>query len=817
MTGLDRIRILILENDEDVSRELTDSVSKLGYTVVGSCRSGEEALDRYDEWRPDLVLSDIPLAGELDGIQTAHRFHGRGHVAIIYVTNCADLETVARARDTQPHGYLLRPYTQDELRLSIEVAASRYLEEVERRRREQSYFEAFQSLADGVIAADLAGMVVFINPAAAHITGWDMREAVGKSLNEVFRIFDADGEPAEVQIADMGGQADERTVWLTDRLGQRVAIQDRTAAIRDQRNSLTGLIILFRKLPQPTPREVVADQPPVVPLPSSQSAEVVPSSVPDENWIESAPLSAAATPPPLPSPPTTPSSYPNAPLVDVVESISDPLIALDGRWRMVFANASASRLFQCPASQLMGVTFWDLLPPAVRESHHESLAHAMLHRQTVNLDIFLEEKQCWLEVRGYPFAEGLLLLVKDITSRREEEERKSRMDRLESLGLLARGFAHDFNNLLTVLLGNLSLAEMRLRGSQQVTELQTAKQATLQAQNLVQQLLTFARGGAPIKRPVELAELIEAFFQNHTQAQGIEYQRDVQAGLPTIALDPAQIRRLLSNLLRNAEQAQPQGGRVSLRCFAPDPAEMFPGEMVSDDLPDHISGIVIEVRDEGEGISPENLAHVFEPYYSTRKADNATGLGLTVCESIAKAHGGSISVRSEPGKGTVVCFYLPVDSDAEELDALGMTREPEPQASTAPRILVLEDDPLVRNLITRNLSSQGFDVVESAEGTETVRLYQEALNEGRTFDLVILDLSIPNGMGGVRTMEKLRGMDPEVVAIVSSGYSDDPVMAKPAAYGFTAVLPKPYEPGDMLRLVRNVLAARGLRSASKSS
>ena len=785
MSGLDRIRILVIETDSPDGSSVAAEVSRLGYEVVATCRSGEEALARFDEWRPDVVMTDIPLGGELDGVDTAHRLIQRGHVAIVYVTACADLATVARARETQPHGYLLRPFTADELRLCIEVAGTRYLEEAERRRREQSFFEAFQSLADGVIAADLAGVIVFVNAAAERVTGWPAAEAVGRSLNEVFRIYHDNGETAEVQIAELGAPTRERTVWLSDRAGRRIAIQDRTAPIRDQRNSLNGLIILFRRLPEPAPVEVAAAP---------------------------APVPAHATPPSAPAA-VIRANTGAAPLVDVVESISDPLIAIDGRWRMVFANASAARLFERSTPQLHGAEFWSLLPPAAKEAHHEALAHAMLHRQSVNCEMFYEEKQTWLEIRGYPFAEGLLLLVKDITERRCEEERKSRMDRLESLGLLARGFAHDFNNLLTVLLGNLSLAEMRLRGSNALPELQTAKQATLQAQNLVQQLLTFARGGAPIKRPTDLGELLEAFFQHHARISGIEYDREVQQGLPQVAIDPAQIRRVLSNLVRNAEQAQPQGGRVSVRCYAPDLAELYPGEApMEDDLPPQVARVVIEVRDQGEGISPQNLSHVFEPYYSTRKAENATGLGLTVCESIAKAHSGSISVRSNPGEGTIVRFYLPVDSEAEEMDALGLSREREVVENTAPRILVLEDDPLVRSLITRNLSTQGFEVVESAEGSETVRLYQEAMGEGRTFDLVILDLSIPNGMGGVRTMEKLRGMDPEVVAIVSSGYSDDPVMAKPAAYGFTAVLPKPYEPADMLRLVRNVLSSRGLRS-----
>ncbi|MFZ2277758.1 MAG: response regulator [Prosthecobacter sp.] len=769
MTNSDRIRILIVENEGLVGCDMATTLGKLGYVVVAICASGEEALERLDEFRPDLVLMDVHLAGQMDGIDTARELQSRSRVAIVYVTACADLDTVARARGTHPHGYLLKPFNHDELRLAVEVAAQRHFEENERQRREHSYFEAFQSLADGVIAADLSGGVVFMNPSAARATGWDAQEAVGRSLNEVFRIYQSTGEPAEILSAESATQAAERTVYLTTLAGERVPIQDRTAPLRDAQGQLTGLIILFRAAAVPAP-------------------------------VEATPIPNRST----------------APLVDVVESISDPLFALDARWRVTYANASALRLFDRNLQNMLGLSLWDIMPSATRELHHEAFAHAMLHRETVNRELYLDEKQIWLELRGYPFGEGLLLLVQDVTARREEAERRNRIDRLESLGLLARGFAHDFNNLLTVLLGNISLAEMRLRNAITLPELHTAKQATLQAQNLVQQLLTFARGGAPIKTQIRLGDLIETFFTHHTRANRVEYRIEVQPGLPQIAIDGAQIRRLLSNLIRNAEQAQPDGGEITVRCFAPDHAEMFPGEMVTD-TNFQPSGLAIEVEDKGEGITTEHLPHIFEPYFSTRKADNATGLGLTVCESIAKAHGGSLTVSSEHGKGTTVRFYLPLDSDGEEADAFGLSKvfDAAPELNAAnPRILVLEDDPLVRSLIVRNLTGNGFDVAESSEGSETVRMYQESVTQGRAFDLVILDLSIPNGMGGVRAMEKLRAIDPEVFAIVSSGYSDDPVMANPAAYGFAAVLPKPYEPADMLRLVRNILATRGIRRAS---
>jgi two-component system cell cycle sensor histidine kinase/response regulator CckA len=768
MTGFDRLRILIVENEGLVGCDMAAFLNDLGYRVIGTCSTSEDALRLYDDLRPDLVLMDVHLDGPVDGIETALRLQKRGPVAIVYVTACADLETVNRARETHPQGYLLKPFSHDELRLTVEVAAARVQEEIARRKREQSYFETFESLADGVIVADLAGIIVFSNPAAARISGWAQTDCVGRSLHEVFRIYQSSGEPAMVELASPAQPTHERTVWLTTREGQRVPVQDRSTPLRDQSGQLTGVVILFRALNAASESERATSDP---------------------------------------SPETTAAQ---APLVDVVESISDPLVALDGRWGITYANASAQQLFGRHVGKLLGVNLWDLLPAATREEHYGALSHAMLHRETVSREIYLEEKQTWIELRGYPFAEGLLLLLQDITSKREEAERRSRLDRLESLGLLARGFAHEFNNLLTVLLGNLSLAEMRLRSVIQLPELHTAKQATLQAQGLVQQLLTFARGGAPIKRPTQLGELIEQFFLHHSRAPRIEYRLEIAPSLPTIALDPAQVRRLLGNLVRNAEQAQPNGGVITIRCQPHDPGESYPHEITSDHQTAP-AGIVVEVTDRGEGIPAENLAHIFEPYFSTRKSENATGLGLTVCESIAKAHGGSISVRSEPEKGTSVSLYLPVDAEGEEVDALGISHAfegaPEP---TVTRILVLEDDPLVRALIVRNLTSQQYEVTETAEGSETVRAYQEARQNGRPFDMVILDLSIPNGMGGVRAMEKLRQLDPEVLAIVSSGYSDDPVMAKPASYGFAAVLPKPYEPADMIRLVKSVLAQRAV-------
>jgi len=776
MAEHDRIRVLIVENEGLVGCDLATTLLALGYDVVALCRTGEEAVALADDLRPDVVLMDVHLAGQIDGIETARQLGSISPAAVIYLTACADAETVARARETHPCGYLLKPFNEDELRASLEVAVARQRAEQARRKQEQTLFHAFQSLGDAVIGADLAGRILFLNPSAERELGWKAAEAKGRNLEEVYAIHELNGEVVDLLPSVESGQSAPRALRLTTKTGTRITIEDRVAPVRDEHGSFSGVVVLFRLLAVPAESRVIAS------TDGDQSSTV------------------AGVPPQ--------SSATAAPLVDIVESISDPLMALDAQWRFTYVNGSAARLFGRDKQALLGESLWDVLPPSAQQSHHEALARALLYHETVTREMFLEETNVWFEARTYPFANGLLFLLKDITSRKIEAERVNRMDRLESLGLLARGFAHDFNNLLTVLLGNLSLAELRM-GNQadKLVELLTAKQATLQAQNLVQQLLTFARGGAPIKRQVMLADLVKNFFHNHPRVANVNYYVEVQEDLPQVALDPNQIRRLLGNLVRNAEQSTVQGGEIHVRCESVDASTMFPNETLADSISD-FAGVALEVSDDGEGIPAEHLAHIFEPYFTTRKAENATGLGLTVCESIAKAHGGSLSVNSQSGKGTRVRFFLPMDADADEADALALGRAFEPTPGITTRILVLEDDHLVRALVVRGLQSQGYEVTETVDGNETVRLYQQAMLEDQPFDLVVLDLSIPNGMGGLRAIEKIRAMDPHVLAMVSSGYSDDPVMAQPSAYGFAAVLPKPYEPVELIRLVKSLLASR---------
>ncbi len=768
------IRVLLLDERSQSGGGVAGALRALGHEVVGVTSAdtavGPEPLKLAEETSPDAVVVSLSAATAERTLQvTCDLALNRRLAVVLVVSPEVDASLLVAAQDLPFCQIAWEPLRTGELRTALELAVARHQRALLNERREHLVVQAFESLNEAVIGTDFTGRIRFMNDEAVRLTGWEEAEAWGCALDEVYQATVKTG--GEVPSPLM------RRVDLRHRMGGATLCEERMSPVRDEHGSINGMIITLRQL-------------------SARTSAVAGVGEAGAKNRPTGPVTAGEQP---------------APLADIVESISDPLAALDGRWTFTYVNSSAARLFGREKAQLVGQSLWEVLPPSVKAAHEEELDKSLHQRVTATREIFLEETQTWFEARTYPFGSGSLLLLKDITSRKLELERNHRMDRLESLGLLARGFAHDFNNLLTVLLGNLSLAEMRFGSSgEKLMELATAKQATFQAQSLVQQLLTFARGGAPIKRMVSLADLVRAFFYNHQRVDRVNYFVEVQEDMPEVALDPNQFRRLLSNLVRNSEQAvRATGGDIRVRCEAADAARMFPKETLSDE-PGSLAGVTLEIHDNGEGIPAKNLGRIFEPYFTTRTDENATGLGLTVCESIAKAHGGAISVSSHVNTGTMVRFFLPVDSEAEVEDAetvdLISCFLPGPPAT--PRILLLEDDHLVRALILRGLEREGYQVEETLDGNETVRLYQQALSDGKPFDLVVLDLSIPNGMGGLRTMEKLRALDPGVLAIVSSGYSDDPVMAQPASAGFAAVLPKPYEPLELLRIVKSVLSTR---------
>jgi PAS domain S-box-containing protein len=387
-------------------------------------------------------------------------------------------------------------------------------------------------------------------------------------------------------------------------------------------------------------------------------------------------------------------------------------------------------------------------------------------------------------------------VVRDETQARQAEEERSRWSRLESVGHLAGGIAHDFNNLLAALLGNVSLARVYVDQPERCQErLEMAERVLARAADLTQELLTFARGGAPVVRPVPLGDLIPEVASFATRGSKTLVESRIPPDLWSVAGDPGQTARVLQNLVINADQAMPDGGTVTIEA-----TNVVVDEHSNDWPPGRY--VQVEIRDTGVGIPTENIPRIFDPYFTTRPG--GTGLGLAVVHSIVARHGGRIQLRSEPGKGTAFTILLPATPEHVSPDGPAPA-DPDPPPS---RLLVLEDDPDVREGLASLLVSLGHTQESAADADTAMELFRAAQVAGHPFDAVILDLTIRGGAGGLEVLERLRAVDPEVRAVVSSGYSTDAVMARYREYGFQGLLPKPYRREELSRILARVLGSR---------
>jgi PAS domain S-box-containing protein len=396
---------------------------------------------------------------------------------------------------------------------------------------------------------------------------------------------------------------------------------------------------------------------------------------------------------------------------------------------------------------------------------------------------------------------GVVLVFRDITERQRNEAERRKAETLEQLGLLAGGIAHDFNNLLTAIIGNISLASLLLPPDDEMaTRLNDAKNASMRARDLAQQLLTFARGGAPIKKTASIGKLIQDTVSFSLRGTHSRSEFLFGADLWPAEIDPGQISQVVANLVVNADQAMPNGGTLRVSCdnFSYD-SDTTPA------IPDLLPGdyIRIAIRDEGVGIPEDCLKRIFDPYFTTKPKGN--GLGLATTYSIIKNHNGLICVDSKVHYGSTFTLYLPALRHHE------IPVEPPRQlnqviAGTG-RVLIVDDEEAIRALVEFTLERLGYTVTQAESALEGVDIYRQKLEEGQRFDAVILDLTLPGGMGGKEALKKLIEIDPTVNAIVSSGYAMDATMSRYQDYGFRGVIAKPYEAAELGKIVHEVIAS----------
>jgi len=389
---------------------------------------------------------------------------------------------------------------------------------------------------------------------------------------------------------------------------------------------------------------------------------------------------------------------------------------------------------------------------------------------------------------------GVVIVFRDITDQLRTERELLKVRKLESVGVLAGGIAHDFNNILAAILGNINLALIDTSIGEKTKELLTeAEKASIRAKKLTQQLLTFAKGGEPIKELASLDNVIKDSANFVLHGDKVACQFHIPDDLWLVDIDKGQISQVVQNIVQNAAQAMPVGGVISISC-----ENILPDNVPNLQELQHDKYVKIRIQDEGTGISEKVIERIFDPYFSTK--EDGSGLGLAITHSIVKKHGGHIFVDSS-SSGTSFTFYLPA---SEETETEPEQTQEQTKTSKNIKILVMDDEDIVRRVAKAMLLELGHEVEVSEEGSEAIKLYVEALKSDYKFDLVIMDLTIPGGMGGKEAMHALLQIDPSAMVVVSSGYCNDPIMANFKQYGFCAAIEKPYQMQEMSRLINEL-------------
>ena len=489
-------------------------------------------------------------------------------------------------------------------------------------------------------------------------------------------------------------------------------------------------------------------------------------------------------------------------------SIGDGVITVDTEGRVVLLNKVAEQLTGWRQAEAEGrpvAEVFNIVHERTREPGANPVMEVLRHGEVVTLAnhtvlIARDGTERNVADSGAPIRDkngdvvGVVLVFRDVTEQQKLEDELIKVRNLESIGLLAGGIAHDFNNILTAILGNIALAKMYSKPGDRVFEtLSEAEKAFARARDLTQQLLTFAKGGTPIKQTGSIAELLRDTTTFALRGSSVRVEFKLADDLWPVAFDVGQMSQVINNLVINAKQAMPTGGSLTVTAQNVGarkhkgirlPAGRF---------------VKIAIADTGAGIEPRYLEKIFDPYFTTKPS--GTGLGLATTYSIVKKHEGVIDVQSTLGKGTTFTLYLPALSTATRAEVMGG----DDVYTGSGRVLIMDDEETIREIARALLERLGYEVEFAGDGAETLQRYRAAQAEARPFDAVIMDLTVPGGMGGKECMQQLLTLDPNAKGIVSSGYSNDPVMADYAAHGFRGVIAKPYQVKELSQTLYRVI------------
>jgi PAS domain S-box-containing protein len=784
--------ILIVDDEIIIARELESRLRSMGYEVAAIASSGAEAIRLAVEMSPDLVLMDIVLKGDIDGIEAASEIRRLRQIPIVYVTAYTDRTTLERASITEPYGYIVKPFTEQELDANIQMALYKHRTESRLRKVERWFHMASETITDAVIMTDRERIITFINTTAEEITGWERHDAVGRPLEEVFRLVGKeDDEPVSFAFVDEGPVvclASE--TMLIDRAGRRLPVDSSTSCIRDGDDNRTGTVSVFRDVVGRRHGALVA-----------LNADLVVAAAQAMNLRGMLQLCAQS-------------------LVRNTEAALVRIWTLGSTGQVLQLQASAGLYDEIDGpygripvgSYTIGAIARERTPYFITDlQNHEDAGQQEWARQEGMTDfagypLMVDERIVGVlaMVAPRPFSPYFLEAFESVVhaialgiERKHLEEQLRQSQKMEAIGRLAGGVAHDFNNLLTVISGYAQLLLRRDLGKETLFLVQQIAVAGERAASLTHQLLAFSRKQVLEPKVINLNALVAGMEEmlQRLIGEGIALAASLDPALAQMLADPGQIEQVVMNLVINAVDAMPDGGKLTIETRN---VELDENYAITHTLVRPGEYILLAISDTGQGIAPELVGHIFEPFFTTKGAGKGTGLGLATVYGIVRQSGGYIEIYSEPGLGTTLKVYLP-STNRESSVAKPADQQTMPVGSET--ILLVEDGEEVRVLSRYILEECGYKVLEAKDGGSALRLVEKY--EG-PIHLLLTDVVLPE-LNGRLLAERLVPICPGLRVIFMSGYTEDAVIRNGVLQSRTDFLQKPFVPTGLARKVREVL------------
>jgi len=780
-------KILIVDDEPDILKTLEMTLSQEGYHVT-TATGGEAALKIFRQQPFELVITDMRMPG-MDGIEVIRQVKELDpDVEAIVLTGYATLNNaVLSLRNVGAFDYLTKPLENiDEIFMAVEKALEKRRLTLENRALLQNLKEKERELArqnralresevlkqtilDG-ISSTLCFVVnheleiLWANRASEKATNLSMKELVGRKCPDVWGMELEPRQECPLIKALKSGKTEQVIMKYPN--GRIMDV--RAEPVADDKGRLLGLLRIADDITEKALAETALRES-------------------EKKYRE------------------------------LADSLPVKLFETDAKGTLTFLNPFALEGLQYTREDLTkGVHIKDVLDKKQWDKAQKDFRKKIDEESSETIESVAKRKDGTtfpVLVNIHPILEenrfsGLRGFAVDITESKQRLEEMTRMAKLESLGTLAGGIAHDFNNLLTIILGNIELAKWNIAPETPSAQaLKKAEKGCLAAKELTGQFITFSRGGDPQMKATAIDTLLRNTVQLSLSGSNVNCEYDIDEDLCLAELDERQIGQVIQNLIQNAIEAMPEGGTVQVR--AENVGVTGKGQTPVPGIPEG-RYIKLEIQDEGAGISEEHKSRVFDPYFSTkaRGAQKGMGLGLSTALSIVKKHGGFMHLESEVASGTKVSIYLPAalqeEKEAETGPAVPVLGGDAPLKGQ--KILVMDDEAMLRDLTKQMLHLLGHEAETVRDGNEAVEVYKKSLEASEPFDLVLLDLTVKGGPGGREAIRELLKLNPDVKAVVFSGYANDPVMSNCEEYGFRASLAKPFRKASLEDALRKGLA-----------